>query len=136
MTLALISGTRDYAQKTGFKGAVIGLSGGIDSALTGYIASRAFPPEEVVGVAMPSRYTADMSNDDAAVLARNLGIRFETIPIEPVFGSFLAALKPVFKDLPFDVTEENIQARVRGTLLMSLSNKYGKLLLRQERTGL
>ena len=129
LTEALISGTRDYAQKTGFKGAVIGLSGGIDSALTGYIASRAFPPDEVVGVAMPSRYTADMSNDDAAVLAKNLGIRFETIPIEPVFGSFLAALKPVFKALPFDVTEENIQARVRGTLLMSLSNKYGKLLL-------
>ncbi|HCF61294.1 MAG TPA: NAD(+) synthase, partial [Myxococcales bacterium] len=83
----------------------------------------------VVGVAMPSRFTADMSNEDAALLARNLGIALHTVPIEPTFQSFLSALEPVFGGLPHDVTEENIQARVRGTLLMALSNKYRKLLL-------
>ncbi|MBI5548479.1 MAG: NAD+ synthase [Deltaproteobacteria bacterium] len=129
LTEALIVGTRDYAQKTGFKGAVLGLSGGIDSCLTAFIAARAFPPDEVMGVAMPSRYTAQMSNADAELLAGNLGIRFTTLPIEPVFEAFLKALRPVFGDAPPDVTEENIQARVRGTLLMALSNKHNKLLL-------
>jgi NAD+ synthase (glutamine-hydrolysing) len=129
LTEALVAGTRDYALKTGFQGAVLGLSGGIDSALTAAIAARAFPPEEVLGVAMPSRFTAEMSNSDAAALAKNLGIRFMSIPIEPMFEAYLAALKPAFEGRPFDVTEENIQARVRGTLLMALSNKFGKLLL-------
>jgi NAD+ synthase (glutamine-hydrolysing) len=129
LTLALVLGTRDYAHKTGFKGAVLGLSGGIDSALTAAIAARAFPPDEVLGVAMPSRFTADMSNSDAAALARNLGIRFMTLPIEPMFEAYLAALEPAFQGLAADVAEENIQARVRGTLLMALSNKFGKLVL-------
>jgi NAD+ synthase (glutamine-hydrolysing) len=129
LTEALVLGTRDYAAKTGFDGAVLGLSGGIDSALTAYIASRAFPPDRVLGVAMPSRYTAEMSNDDAARLAKNLGIRFTTIPIEPMFEAFLGSLAESFKGRAPDVTEENIQARVRGSVLMALSNKTGRLLL-------
>jgi NAD+ synthase (glutamine-hydrolysing) len=129
LTDALVLGTRDYARKTGFRGAVVGLSGGIDSALTATIASRAFSPDEVLGVSMPSRYTADMSNTDAAELAKNLGIGFRTVAIEPIFESYLKALEPEFRGLPFDVTEENIQARIRGTLLMAFSNKYGKILL-------
>jgi NAD+ synthase (glutamine-hydrolysing) len=126
---ALVTGVRDYAGKTGFRGAVLGLSGGIDSALTAAIAARAFGPEAVLGVAMPSRYTASMSNDDAAVLARNLGIRFEVIPIERMFAAALETLGPAFEGRPPDVTEENLQARSRGVILMGLSNKFGKLLL-------
>ncbi len=129
LTEALVEGTRDYAAKTGFKGVVLGLSGGIDSALAAYIASRAFDPKQVLGVAMPSRYTADMSNADAAALAKNLGIEFQVIPIEPMFQSFLSALAPSFAGLPFGLAEENLQARIRGTLLMALSNKFNKLLL-------
>ena len=126
---ALVLGTRDYAKKTGFSGAVLGLSGGIDSALTACIAAQAFGPNRVTGVAMPSRYTAAMSNDDARTLAGNLGIGFETIPIEPMVGAFLAQLASAFAGKPRDVTEENLQARVRGSLLMALSHQFGTLLL-------
>jgi NAD+ synthase (glutamine-hydrolysing) len=126
---ALDIGIRDYAMKTGFKGVVLGLSGGIDSALTACLAARALGAANVHGVALPSRYTADMSTDDARALAAALGIHFEVIPIEPVFSSFLGALKPSFAGREPDVTEENVQARVRGTILMALSNKRGDLLL-------
>ncbi|MGI5864719.1 MAG: NAD+ synthase [Myxococcales bacterium] len=126
---ALVLGLRDYAAKSGFSGAVLGLSGGIDSCLVAYLAAKALGPEQVVGVAMPSRFTSDMSKEDAALLAKNLGIALHDVPIEPIFESFLRSLEPVFADLPHDVTEENIQARVRGTLLMALSNKQRKLLL-------
>ena len=126
---ALTMGIRDYAAKTGFRSAVLGLSGGIDSALTAVLAARALGPAQVTGIAMPSRYTASMSNDDAQVLAGRLGIHFQTIAIEPIFSAFLAALAPSFAGLKADVTEENLQARIRGTLLMAHSNKTGALLL-------
>ena len=129
ITSALTLGIRDYGRKTGFKSAVLGLSGGIDSALTAVLAARAFGPENVTGIAMPSRYTLDMSNDDARVLAERLGIRFETIAIEPMFSAYLAALAPLFAGRKPDVTEENLQARIRGMLLMAFSNKTGALLL-------
>jgi NAD+ synthase (glutamine-hydrolysing) len=126
---ALDVGLRDYAVKTGFRGAVLGLSGGIDSALTACLAARALGAANVHGVALPSRYTEDMSTEDARAVAAALGIRFEVIPIEPVFTSLLAALAPSFAGRAADVTEENLQARVRGTLLMAISNKMGELLL-------
>jgi NAD+ synthase (glutamine-hydrolysing) len=126
---ALTLGIRDYAAKTGFRSAVLGLSGGIDSALTAVLAARALGPAQVTGIAMPSRYTASMSNDDARLLAERLGIRFLTLAIEPIFSAYLAALAPVFAGLKPDVTEENLQARIRGTLLMAHSNKTGALLL-------
>ncbi|GAC1344691.1 MAG: NAD+ synthase [Myxococcales bacterium] len=126
---ALTLGIRDYAAKTGFRSAVLGLSGGIDSALTAVLAARALGPAQVTGIAMPSRYTAAMSNDDARLLAERLGIRFLTLAIEPIFSAFLGALAPVFTGLKPDVTEENLQARIRGTLLMAHSNKTGALLL-------
>jgi len=126
---ALTLGIRDYAAKTGFKTAVLGLSGGIDSALTAVLAARALGPLNVTTIAMPSRYTASMSNEDARVLAQRLGVRFETIAIEPIFQGFLAALGPVFEGRKPDVTEENLQARIRGTLLMAFSNKTGALLI-------
>jgi NAD+ synthase (glutamine-hydrolysing) len=126
---ALTLGIRDYAAKTGFRSAVLGLSGGIDSALTAVLAARALGPAQVTGIAMPSRYTASMSNDDARLLAERLKIRFLTLEIEPIFSAYLAALTPVFAGLKPDVTEENLQARIRGTLLMAHSNKTGALLL-------
>jgi NAD+ synthase (glutamine-hydrolysing) len=126
---ALTLGIRDYGRKTGFKGAVLGLSGGIDSALTAVLAARAFGPGNVTGIAMPSRYTLAMSNDDARVLADRLGLRFETIAIEPMFRAYLDALAEVFAGRKPDVTEENLQARIRGMLLMAFSNKTGALLL-------
>jgi NAD+ synthase (glutamine-hydrolysing) len=126
---ALTLGIRDYALKTGFKSAVLGLSGGVDSALTAVLAARALGPQNVTTIAMPSRYTASMSNEDARVLAERLGVRFETVAIEPIFQSYLAALKPVFGDRNPDVTEENLQARIRGMLLMAFSNKTGALLI-------
>ncbi len=126
---ALDLGIRDYASKTGFRGVVLGLSGGIDSALSACLAARSLGAANVHGVALPSRYTADMSTEDARALASALGIHFEVIPIEPVFSSFLGALEPSFGGREPDVTEENIQARVRGTILMALSNKRGELLL-------
>jgi NAD+ synthase (glutamine-hydrolysing) len=126
---ALTLGIRDYALKTGFTGAVLGLSGGIDSALTAVLAARALGAGNVTTIAMPSRYTASMSNEDAEVLAKRLGVHFRSIAIEPIFQSYLAALAPVFAGRKPDVTEENLQARIRGTLLMAFSNKTGALLL-------
>jgi NAD+ synthase (glutamine-hydrolysing) len=126
---ALVLGTRDYALRCGFSGALIGLSGGIDSAVVACIASRALGPANVLGVAMPSRYSSDHSRCDAAQLAKNLGIEFREIPIEPMFAAYLTSLAPAFASRAPDVTEENLQARIRGGLLMALSNKFGKLLL-------
>ena len=129
LAAALTLGIRDYARKTGFRTAVLGLSGGVDSALTAVLAARALGPLNVTAMAMPSRYTASMSNEDAAVLAGRLGIHFHTIAIEPIFQSYLLALEPIFRGRKPDVTEENLQARIRGTLLMAYSNKTGALLL-------
>jgi NAD+ synthase (glutamine-hydrolysing) len=126
---ALVTGIRDYVRKNRFKGAVLGLSGGIDSALTLALAADALGPEQVEAVLMPSRYTADMSNEDAILEAEALGCRHHTIPIEPAFNTFLDMLAPSFAGLPPDTTEENIQARCRGILLMAFSNKTGKILL-------
>jgi len=126
---ALVMGTRDYARKCGFRDGVIGLSGGIDSAVVAAIAARALGPEHVLGVSMPSRYSSEHSQRDARALADNLGIRFETVPIEAAFTAFLSTLAPVFAGRAQDVTEENIQARCRGVVLMALSNKLGHLLL-------
>jgi NAD+ synthase (glutamine-hydrolysing) len=129
LAAALTLGIRDYARKTGFRTAVLGLSGGVDSALTAVLAARALGPTNVTAMAMPSRYTASMSNEDAAFLAERLGIHFHTIAIEPIFQSYLLALEPIFRGRKPDVTEENLQARIRGTLLMAYSNKTGALLL-------
>jgi NAD+ synthase (glutamine-hydrolysing) len=126
---ALVLGTRDYARRCGFRQAVLGLSGGIDSALVACIAVEALGPGNVLGVGMPSRYSSEGSRTDAAALARNLGIGFQEIPIEGVFSAYLEGLAPVFAGRAPDVTEENLQARVRGGLLMALSNKFGSLLL-------
>jgi len=126
---ALVLGVRDYVQKNGFPGAVLGLSGGIDSALTLAIAVDALGAERVEAVLMPSRYTAEMSNTDAEQEARALGVKYHIMPIEPVFQVFLEILQPVLAGLPVNSTEENIQARCRGVLLMAISNKTGKLVL-------
>ena len=126
---ALTLGIRDYALKTGFKSAVLGLSGGVDSALTAVLAARAFGPDNVTTIAMPSRFTASMSNEDAELLAKRLSVHFETIAIEPMFQAFQLALAPLFAGKKPDVTEENLQARIRGMLLMAFSNKNGALLL-------
>jgi NAD+ synthase (glutamine-hydrolysing) len=126
---ALVLGTRDYLHKNGMSDAVIGLSGGIDSSLVCCIAVDALGHEHVTGVAMPGPYSSQHSLEDAEALARNLGIRFLVIPITGVFEAFLRALSEVFRGLPPDVTEENLQARIRGTILMALSNKFGWLVL-------
>ena len=126
---ALVLGTRDYVRKNGFTKVVIGLSGGIDSALTAAIAVDALGSENVVGILMPSQYTAEASMRDAQAVAKNLNIATETIPIQTIFEAYLETLQPVFKDRPPDVTEENIQARIRGNILMALSNKFGWLVL-------
>lgn len=126
---ALVLGTRDYVGKNGFQAAVVGLSGGIDSSLVACIAVDALGAGNVVGVSMPSRYSSQHSRDDAASLAASLGIRYLTIPIEPAFEAFGQMLAPVFPTRLPDVTEENLQSRIRGTLLMALSNKFGWLVL-------
>lgn len=126
---ALITGTRDYVHKNGFRQVVLGLSGGVDSSLTAAIAADALGGGNVMGVAMPTRYSSAHSCDDAESLARNLGLRFLTVPIDGVFQSFLDALAPSFQGKTPDVTEENLQPRVRGTVLMALSNKFGWLVL-------
>jgi len=126
---ALVLGVRDYVQKNGFPGVVLGLSGGIDSALTLAIAVDALGAERVEAVSMPSRYTADMSNTDAELEANALGVQYYTLPIEPTFQAFLQVLQPVFAGLPPGIAEENIQARCRGVLLMAISNKTGKMVL-------
>jgi NAD+ synthase (glutamine-hydrolysing) len=126
---ALTLGLRDYVRKCGFSTVVLGLSGGIDSAVTASLAAAALGPEHVTGVSMPARFSSDGSRRDAEALARGLGIRYETIPIDAVFQSYLDALADVFEGRPADVTEENIQARIRGGVLMALSNKFGSMLL-------
>lgn len=126
---ALVLGTRDYVYKSGFKKVVIGLSGGIDSSLVATIATDALGRENVLGVAMPSRYSSEASLRDARDLARNLGIELLVIPIEKTFTAYLETLSEAFKGTSPDVTEENIQARIRGNLLMAISNKFGRLVL-------
>ena len=126
---ALVLGLRDYAHKTGFKKAVIGLSGGIDSAVTAVIAAEALGKENVTGVSLPSAISSQHSRDDARELAENLGINYHSVPIAEVVTAVENTLAPLFQGLKVDVTEENIQARSRGVLLMALSNKFGSLLL-------
>ena len=126
---ALVLGVRDYIEKNGFAGVVIGLSGGVDSALTLCIAADAIGTDRVEAVLMPSRYTASMSLEDARAQADALGVRHCTIPIEPIFEAYLGALKEEFKGTKPDTTEENIQARIRGNLLMAISNKTRKIVL-------
>ena len=125
----LVLGLRDYMHKTGFKKAFIGLSGGIDSAVTAVLAVHALGPDNVCCVALPSPYTSQMSIDDARTLARNLGASFQCIPIAPAMEAYQKSLEPMFAGMAEDVTEQNIQARIRGNLLMALSNKFGGLLL-------
>jgi len=126
---ALCLGIRDYVEKCGFKKVLVGLSGGIDSSLVATLAADALSPQNVLGVGMPGPYSSPGSIRDAEALARNLGIEFRVVPITPVFESYLRTLDPVFDAAPRDVTEENIQARIRGNILMALSNKFGSLLL-------
>ncbi len=126
---ALVLGLSDYMHKCGFKSAVLGLSGGIDSAVVCSLAVAALGKDNVWGVAMPSRHSSDGSIRDAKLLAENWGIKFTILNIEDVFSSFLSTLHPVFEGTPFNLAEENLQARIRGTLLMALSNKFGHLLL-------
>jgi NAD+ synthase/NAD+ synthase (glutamine-hydrolysing) len=125
----LVLGTRDYVRKCGFRQAIIGLSGGIDSALTAAIAAEAVGPENVIGVGMPGPYSSAGSIADARTLAANLGIRFEILPISDIFEGYRKVLREVFEGHPEDATEENIQSRIRGSLLMALSNKFGALVL-------
>jgi NAD+ synthetase len=126
---ALVLGTRDYAHKCGFKKAVVGLSGGIDSALVGVIAAEALGPDNVQGVFMPSQYSSDASRADAESLARHLGIDFKVLPIQPVFDLYTEELNRLFPAKAGDLSEQNLQARIRGTMLMALSNKLGHLVL-------
>ena len=126
---ALVLGVRDYARKTHFKKVLLGLSGGIDSALTAAIAVDALGPENVLGVMMPSAYSSKGSVDDSVELARNLGIQVIALPISPIMETYETTLAGAFQGYKPDVTEENIQSRIRGNLLMALSNKYGALLL-------
>lgn len=126
---ALCLGVRDYVTKNSFRGALVGLSGGIDSALTLAIAADALGADKVRAVMMPSLYTANMSVEDSRSIAQILGVRYSEIPIQPMFDQFLGALASEFAGLPPDTTEENLQARIRGTLLMALSNKFGAIVL-------
>jgi NAD+ synthase (glutamine-hydrolysing) len=137
---ALALGTRDYARRCGFSRALLGLSGGVDSALVAAVAARALGPENVLGVAMPSRYSSEGSLRDAEALARNLGLAFTVVPIEPMFAAYLSALAPALDAFApaappqsaaaaADLTEQNLQARIRGAILMALSNRQGRLLL-------
>lgn len=126
---ALTTGIRDYVRQNGFHGVVLGLSGGIDSALVLALAVDALGADNVLAVRMPSRYTSQMSLDDAAEQCLNLGVRCETLPIEPVFEALQTSLSGLFAGLADDATEENLQARTRGVLLMALSNKFGRMLL-------
>ncbi|MBA1146229.1 NAD+ synthase [Ectothiorhodospiraceae bacterium WFHF3C12] len=126
---ALVWGVRDYIDKNGFPGALIGLSGGMDSALTAAIAVDALGPDRVHTIMMPTRYTSELSHTDATAVAENLGIRYDVVAIEDIFEAFRGALGPLFEGRPEDITEENLQSRTRGTLLMAVSNKFGKLVL-------
>ena len=126
---ALTLGLKDYFGKNGFSRAVLGLSGGIDSSLGAAVAARALGPQNVTGVLMPSRYTSETSNTDAEALAKNLGIDVQVVPVGPAFDAYLEMLEPHFKDLPENEAEENLQARIRGNILMALSNKFGWIVL-------
>ncbi|MEO6816364.1 MAG: NAD+ synthase [Edaphobacter sp.] len=126
---ALVLGTRDYVRKCGFSKVVVGLSGGIDSALVAAIAVEALGAENVLGVGMPSEYSSLGSIEDARALAKNLGMRFELLPVHDVFAQYQQALRPLFEGTPFGLAEENLQARIRGGLLMALANKFGSLVL-------
>ena len=126
---AILTGTCDYVQKCGFKKVLVGLSGGIDSSVVAAIAADALGPQNVLGVSMPGPYSSEGSKTDAQAVAKNLGIELITLPIERVFEAYLGSLAPAFGDLPLDVTEENIQARIRGNYLMALSNKFGSMVL-------
>ena len=126
---ALLLGLRDYVGKCGFKKTVIGLSGGIDSAVTAALAAESLGNDNVIGVSMPSRFSSQGSIDDAVELAQNLGIAYKSFPINDIFETYRHTLNDEFKGLPFDITEENLQARIRGNVLMALSNKYGYLVL-------
>ena len=126
---ALVLGLRDYFEKNGFSRAVLGLSGGIDSALCAVVASRALGPQNVTGVLMPSRYTSEASNTDAEAVAKNLGIDTQVVPIGPAFDAYGEMLEGPFKGLPEDTTEENLQARIRGNIIMAFSNKFGWIAL-------
>jgi NAD+ synthase/NAD+ synthase (glutamine-hydrolysing) len=126
---ALVLGTRDYFRKCGFQKAILGLSGGVDSSLTAVIAADAVGAENVIGIAMPGPYSSEGSVSDARHLAEKLGIRFEIISINNTYQAFIRTLEPVFRGLPSDTTEENLQARLRGNTVMALSNKFGALVL-------
>lgn len=126
---ALVLGTRDYVRKNGFKKVVLGLSGGIDSSLTAVIAVDALGKENVIGINMPSKYTSDETKSDAQILAENLGIKFMTIPINAIFTSYLESLKEPFGDDNYGIEAENLQARIRGNILMAMSNRFGWLVL-------
>ena len=126
---ALVLGTRDYVRKCGFRKVVIGLSGGMDSALVATIAADALGPENVTGVSMPGPFSSEGSVTDAKCLSKKLGIKLLTLPIGDTFESYGKALADIFAGLPLDVTEENLQARIRGNLLMAFSNKFGALVL-------
>ncbi len=126
---AIVTGVRDYFGKLGFRQAILGLSGGIDSAVTAVLAARALGPENVRVVLMPSQFSSGHSVKDAQELAENAGMPYDVIPVQKVYESFMSELSPLFGDLPFNVTEENLQARIRGIYLMALSNKFGNILL-------
>lgn len=126
---ALILGIKNYFKKFGFSKAILGLSGGIDSAVTMVLAARALGPENVHAILLPSHFSSDHSIKDAEELAKNLGSPYEIIPIQEAYQIMHHSLKPIFKDLPFNLAEENIQARIRGVILMALSNKFGYILL-------
>lgn len=126
---AIVMGIRDYFGKLGFKRAIFGLSGGIDSAVTAVLAARALGEDNVRGVLMPSQFSSDHSVNDARELAKNLGIQYDIVPIEPAYESYMEMLKPHFWGTEFNITEENLQARIRGMILMAFSNKFGDILL-------
>ena len=126
---ALVRGIEDYFGKLGFRKAILGLSGGVDSALTLVLAAEALGPENVLAVLMPSGYSSDHSVSDSVALCANLGVPYETLPIAPVYDAALEHLQPFFDGKPFNVTEENLQARIRGVFLMALSNKHGYIVL-------
>jgi NAD+ synthase (glutamine-hydrolysing) len=126
---ALVLGVRDYFRKSGLRTAILGLSGGIDSAVTAVLAARALGPDQVRAVLMPSQFSSDHSVNDARELAQSLGIQYDIVPIESIYETYIEALKPHFFGLPFDITEENIQARIRGMIVMAFSNKFGNILL-------
>jgi NAD+ synthase (glutamine-hydrolysing) len=126
---ALIVGIRDYFRKLGLQKAILGLSGGIDSAVTAVLAAEALGSDNVRALLLPGEYSSAHSVDDARALAQNLGIAWDIVPIQPAYEALIHTLEPYFKDLPFNVAEENLQARIRGALLMAMSNKFGHILL-------